>query len=231
MHFDFAFLMSGNYGATLLAGAVTTVRLFAGAWLLGFAIALVLVGLRAIPWRPLQAVVTAFVEYHRNVPTVVQIMVWYFGMPQILPDGLRLWINRGDTEFLFGLIALGLNVSGFMCEDIRAGLRAIPGTQVEAARSVGLSAWGALRHVMLPQAIRIAVPPLVNRSLILFKDTSLAMVIGVGELTYQVKAIENQTFQSFEVFAVSTTLYLAASLALMALGAWFGRRYPPAFRR
>jgi polar amino acid transport system permease protein len=231
MHFDFAFLMNGNYGATLLAGAVTTVRLFAGAWLLGFAIALVLVGLRAIPWRPLQAVVTAFVEYHRNVPTVVQIMVWYFGMPQILPDGLRLWINRGDTEFLFGLIALGLNVSGFMCEDIRAGLRAIPGTQVEAARSVGLSAWGALRHVMLPQAIRIAVPPLVNRSLILFKDTSLAMVIGVGELTYQVKAIENQTFRSFEVFAVSTTLYLAASLALMALGAWFGRRYPPAFRR
>ena len=231
MHFDFAFLTSGNYGATLLAGAVTTVRLFAGAWVLGFAIALLLVVLRAVPWRPLQLVVTAFVEYHRNVPTVVQIMVWYFGMPQILPDGLRLWINRGDTEFLFGLIALSLNVSGFMSEDIRAGLRAIPGTQVEAARSVGLGAWGALRHVMLPQAVRIAVPPLINRSLILFKDTSLAMVIGVGELTYQVKAIENQTFRSFEVFAVSTALYLAASLALMGLGAWFGRRYPPAFRR
>ncbi|ANN71166.1 amino acid ABC transporter permease [Bordetella bronchialis] len=230
MHFDFAFLASGNYGATLLAGALTTVRLFAGAWVLGFAIALVLVALRAIPWRPLQAVVAGFVEYHRNVPTVVQIMVWYFGMPQLLPEGMRLWLNRGDTEFLFGLIALSLNVSGFMSEDIRAGLRAIPGTQLEAARSVGLGAWGALRYVMLPQAVRIAVPPLVNRSLILFKDTSLAMVIGVGELTYQVKAIENQTFRSFEVFAVSTALYLAASLALMGLGAWFGRRYPPAYR-
>lgn len=231
MHFDFSFLFDGNYGAVLAAGAATTVRLFAGAWILGFAVALVLVVLRAVPWRPLQVVVAAFVEYHRNVPTVVQIMVWYFGMPQVLPEAVRLWVNKGDTEFLFGLIALALNVSGFMSEDIRAGLRAIPATQAEAARSVGLSAFGALRYVMLPQALRIAVPPLINRSLILFKDTSLAMVIGVTELTYQVKAIENQTFRSFEVFAVSMTLYLVASLALMALGSWFGRRFPPAYRR
>jgi polar amino acid transport system permease protein len=230
MEFDLSFLGRGGYGSMLVQGVATTVRLFAGAWLLGFSVALLLVGLRAVPWRPLQAVLTAFVEYHRNVPTVVQIMVWYFGMPQVLPDGLRLWLNRGDTEFMFGMVALALNVSAFMCEDIRSGLRAIPATQVEAARSIGLGAVGAMRHVMLPQALRIGVPPLINRSLILFKDTSLAMVIGVGELTYQVKAIENQTFRSFEVFAVSTGLYLAASLLLMLLGAWFGRRFPPAFR-
>ncbi len=207
-------------------------RLFAGAWVLGFAIALLLVMLRAISWRPLQLVVASF----RRIPPQCAdrgadhgVVLRHAADPAGRPAPVdQPW---GDTEFLFGLIALSLNVSGFMSEDIRAGLRAIPGTQAEAARSVGLSAWGALRCVMLPQAIRIAVPPLINRSLILFKDTSLAMVIGVGELTYQVKAIENQTFRSFEVFAVSTGLYLAASLALMGLGAWFGRRYPPAFRR
>ncbi|MDQ8032154.1 ABC transporter permease [Bordetella genomosp. 1] len=230
MQFDLSFLTDGNYAQLLWQGVQTTFRLFAGAWLLGFAVSLVLVCLRSVPFKPLQWLVAAFVEYHRNVPTVVQIMVWYFGMPQILPDGIRLWLNRGDTEFMFALIALALNVSGYMSEDIRSGLRAIPATQGEAARSVGLSAWGALRHVLVPQALRIGVPPLINRTLILFKDTSLAMVIGVAELTYQVKAIENLTFRSFEVFAASTALYLMASLALMALGAWFARRYPPAFR-
>ena len=84
--------------------------------------------------------------------------------------------------------------------------------------------------MILPQAIRVAVPPLVNRSLILFKDTSLAMVIGVGELTYQVRAIENLTFRSFEVFAVATGIYLAAALMLMAAGATFARRFPADFR-
>jgi len=231
MSFDFAFLTSGNYGALILGGVLMTFRLFASAWVLGMLIALVLVGLRGVPLKPFQWLLSLLIEYHRNVPTVVQIMVWYFGMPQILPRELRIWLNQGDTEFMFAMIALALNVSAFMAQDILSGMRAIPSTQVEAARSVGLSVLMTLRYVTLPQAIRIAVPPLVNRSLILFKDTSLAMVIGVGELTYQVRAIENLTFRSFEVFAVATGVYLSAALILMATGAVFARRFPADFRR
>lgn len=231
MSFDFAFLTSGNYGALILGGVLMTFRLFSSAWVLGMLIALVLVGLRGVPFRPFQWLLSLFIEYHRNVPTVVQIMVWYFGMPQILPKELRIWLNQGDTEFMFAMIALALNVSAFMAQDILSGMRAIPSTQVEAARSVGLSVLMTLRYVTLPQAIRISVPPLVNRSLILFKDTSLAMVIGVGELTYQVRAIENLTFRSFEVFAVATGVYLSAALILMATGAVFARRFPADFRR
>jgi polar amino acid transport system permease protein len=230
MHFDFSFLLSDNYAALLAGGALTTVRLFASSWVLGLLIALVLVGLRGIALRPLQWVVSLFIEYHRNVPTVVQIMVWYFGMPQVLPHAIRIWVNRGDTEFLFALIALALNVSAYMSQDIISGMRSIPKTQIEAARSIGLSAFSALRYVTLPQALRLAVPPLVNRSLILFKDTSLAMVIGVGELTYETRAIENLTFRTFELFAIATTLYLAASLILMGLGAGFSRRFPANFK-
>lgn len=230
MHFDFSFLMSHDVLPALLLGVGTTLRLFAGAWLCGFALAVVLVGLGTVPLAPLRTVLRLFIEYHRNVPTVVQIMVWYFGMPEILPEGLRLWINHGNSEFAFALVALSLNSSAYMAEDIRSGFRAIPVAQQEAARSIGLSAFGALRYVTLPQALRIGVPPLVNRSLILFKDTSLAMAIGVTELTNQTRAIENLTFRAFEVFAVATVFYLATSLCLMAFGNWFGRRYPPAFK-
>ncbi len=230
MEFDWSFLASGNTADKLVSGLLTTLQLFGTAWLGGFLAALVIVGLRAIPLKPLSWAMRLFVEYHRNVPTVVQIMVWYFGMPEVLPEDLRLWINQGQSEFLFAAIALSLNVSAYFSEDIRSGLRAIPGTQLEAARAIGLSASSAMRYVTLPQALRISVPPLLNRSLILFKDTSLAMVIGVAELTYQVKAIENLTFRSFEVFAIATLTYLLLSLLLMALGAWFGKRFPPAFK-
>ena len=230
MLFDWTFLTSASVATKLLSGVVTTLQLFAAAWIGGFAVALVIVGLRAIPFAPLGWFMRLFVEYHRNVPTVVQIMVWYFGVPEVLPAPVRLWVNQSQSEFIFAAVALSLNVSAYYSEDIRSGLRAIPHTQIEAARAIGLSAFAAMRYVSVPQALRIGVPPLLNRTLILFKDTSLAMVIGVADLTYQVKAIENLTFRSFEVFAVATFVYLTFSLAIMGAGAWFGKRFPPGFK-
>jgi polar amino acid transport system permease protein len=230
MLFDWTFLTSAGVAPKLLSGVITTLTLFAAAWIGGFSVALVIVGLRAIPFRPLGWFMRLFVEYHRNVPTVVQIMVWYFAIPEVLPAPVRLWVNHSDSEFIFAAVALSLNVSAYYSEDIRSGLRAIPHTQMEAARAIGLSAFAAMRYVSVPQALRIGVPPLLNRTLILFKDTSLAMVIGVADLTYQAKAIENLTFRSFEVFAAATLIYLAFSLAIMGAGAWFGKRFPPGFK-
>ena len=230
MLFDWTFLTGASVATKLFSGVVTTLQLFAAAWIGGFAVALVIVGLRAIPFAPLGWFMRLFVEYHRNVPTVVQIMVWYFGVPEVLPAPVRLWVNQSQSEFIFAAVALSLNVSAYYSEDIRSGLRAIPHTQIEAARAIGLSAFAAMRYVSVPQALRIGVPPLLNRTLILFKDTSLAMVIGVADLTYQVKAIENLTFRSFEVFAVATLVYLTFSLAIMGAGAWFGKRFPPGFK-
>ncbi|WFU18253.1 amino acid ABC transporter permease [Bradyrhizobium sp. CB3481] len=230
MVFDWTFLTGAGVATKLFSGVVTTLQLFAAAWIGGLAVALVIVALRAISFAPLGWFMRLFVEYHRNVPTVVQIMVWYFGVPEILPAPVQLWVNRSQSEFVFAAVALSLNVSAYYSEDIRSGLRAIPHTQIEAARAIGLSAFAAMRYVSIPQALRIAVPPLLNRTLILFKDTSLAMVIGVADLTYQVKAIENLTFRSFEVFAVATFVYLTFSLAIMGAGAWFGKRFPPGFK-
>jgi len=230
MDFSFSMLSDPEVVGMLTTGITVTLRLFAGALAGGFLLAMVLTGINLIPSRLVRAVVALYVEYHRNVPTVVQILVWYFGMPEILPEAIRVWINQGNTEFSFALIALSLNVSAYYYEDIRSGIRAIPATQVEAARSIGLGAVQALIYVVLPQAVRYAVPPIINRSIILFKDTSLAMVIGVTDLTYQTKRIENATFQTFQIFMISTLIYLCMALLISALGSHLARKYPASFK-
>jgi len=231
MNLSFALLADPEVMRMLASGVGITLRLFAGALVGGFALALLLTAVNLIPVRAVRALVALYVEYHRNVPTVVQILVWYFGMPEILPDSIRDWINAGNSEFSFALIALSLGVSAYFYEDIRSGIRAIAPTQVEAARAIGLNAVQALGYVILPQAVRVAVPPLTNRSVILLKDTSLAMVIGVTDLTYQTKHIENTTFQTFEIFTVATLIYLCLALSIAGLGAWLARIRPASFVR
>ena len=227
---DISFLLTGNYAADLRQGLLVTLELFAGSWVLAVLVAMLLAGIRALPVRAFQFLVAAIVENHRNVPVLVQILIWYFAVPQVLPDALRIWVNRQNSEFLFSMIALALNTGAFMSEDLRSGLRAVPSGQFDAARSVGLSVIGALRYVMLPQAIRIAVPAMINQTVFLFKNTSLAMAVAVGELTYRLHELENATYRTFEIFMFGTVIYLVFSFSLMGLGAWFSRRYPSAYR-
>ncbi|XAH22336.1 amino acid ABC transporter permease [Xylophilus sp. GW821-FHT01B05] len=215
---DFATIFHGRYADWLLAGALTTLALFAVSWVMGFVLSLLVVSARSSGVKLLQAVAFAFVGYHRNVPGLVQLFVWYFGIPQFLPDAWQMWINAHGSEFIFGCIALSLNAAAYMSEDLRSGMRSLPPSQLEAARALGLSYVSAMRKVLLPQAIRVAVPPLVNQSLGLFKATSLAMAIGVAEMTYATHQIENETFKTFEAFAVASVFYWVFSFLLMALG-------------
>lgn len=230
MDLSLSLLQDPQVQEMLIWGLATSLRLFAGAFVIGLLLALLLSALNLVPSRLVRGVIVLYVEYHRNVPTVVQILVWYFGMPQLLPEAIRAWINQGNTEFSFALIALSLNVSGFYYEDIRSGIRSIASTQIEAARAIGLNAVQALRYVVLPQAMRIAVPAIINRSMILFKDTSLAMVIGVAEITYTAKHIANLSFQTFQIFLISTLIYLTISMLIAMFGAQLARRYPPDFK-
>ena len=221
---NFFAVLQGQYLRWLLAGAAKTMLLFSGAWIAGFLLALVIVALRTTQVRALQLACAVFVGYHRNVPGLVQILVWYFGVPQILPEVAQNWMNAMGAEFGFALIALSLNAAAYMSEDLRSGIRALPVGQTEAARALGLSFVQTMRRVILPQAVRIAVPPLVNQSLSLFKSTTLAMAIGVSELTYATRQIENETFRTFEVFALASAFYLIVSFAVMGMGSWYDAR-------
>lgn len=222
--FDLSFLLEDGYLRLFRDGILTTLRLFVVSGLLAIAVGVSLATLRALPVRVFKAFVIVVVEYHRNVPMLVQILVWYFGVPQLLPESLKVWINAGNTEFFFAAIALALNSGAFISEDLRSGLRAIPHTQQEAAWSIGLTHLQALRYVILPQGIRVALPALLNQALLLFKNSSLAMAIGVHELLYRTRQIDNLTFRTFDVFLVATLLYLLGTLALMALSDHVAKR-------
>ena len=222
--FDLRGVLSGQYLDWFLMGLATTLALTCAAWCLAMTLGIVLTLVRMIPFRPFEWFVALYVEYHRNVPLLVQIFVWYFGVPSLLPRPIRQWINVHHGEFLLATIALGLAAAAYVAEDIRSGIRSIPKAQNEAARSIGFGYLGAMGYVVLPQAIRIAVPPLINQTLLLFKNTSLAMAIGVGELTYRTREVESYTFKTFEAFAVATAIYLTISFGIMACGAYAGRR-------
>ena len=231
MALDFSAVMTGQFGQMIVKGAVVTLELALGAWLLAMFVALILVAVRLSPSRLAQWVVAAYVSYHRNVPTLIQLMMWYFAIPTLLPESVQMWINDFNAEFLFSLFALGLCQAAYFSEDIRSGLRAIPDGQNEAARALGMGYVRALRSVILPQGIRNAFPAIINHTVLLFKNTSLAMVIGVAELTYATKDIENQTFRTFEAYLVATVGYLAFSLMLMGAGALLARRFQRVYAR
>lgn len=217
MHFDPISLLTSHYGHLILEGLATTIELATSSWLLAMFLGIILAVIRLTHHKALGALVAAYVEYHRNVPTMVQLIVWYFGIPALFSRDIQIWMGHHHPEFLTATIALGLCQAAYFSEDIRSGLRAISAGQTEAARSLGMTYLQSMRHVILPQATRNAAPALINDSVLLFKNTSLAMVIGLTELTYAVRGVASQTFRTFDSYFIATLFYLMGSLALMAL--------------
>jgi len=224
MNLEFLTLLQGRYLDALISGATTTLSLFLLSLTIGFVLAMLLTALRATGIKALEFLVVCFVEYHRNVPALVQLMLWYFGLSQLFPIPIIDAINASNSEFFFGCVALSLNAAAYMSEDLRSGMRSIGHGQMEAARAVGLSYSQAMRDVILPQALRAALPPLTSQSLGLFKSTSLAMAIGVMDLTYVARQIESDTFRTFETFAIISIIYLVGSWTIAGLGFFWERR-------
>ena len=223
--FDLVALLSNpGFRAMLLHGLFMTFVVAIGSWLLAMSLGIALLAIRQLPGRIAEAAVAAYISYHRNVPTLVQLMLWYFGIASLLPGALQEWLSDHNAEALFAILGLGLCQAAYFSEDLRSGLRAVPPGQEEAARALGHGFIGTMRFVLMPQAVRNALPALVNHTVSLFKNSSLAMAIGVAELTHAVKEVESESFRTFETYLVATIIYLACSLLLMAAGAALSRR-------
>lgn len=222
--FDFSAVLTDQYVDWILSGIRITLLLTAGAWIIAFVLAVILAVLRATKFRPAIWFVAAFVEIHQNIPLLVQVLFWYFAMPELLPEVWHDWLVRHNSEFILAMIAIALCTAAYMSEALRSGLRAVPVTQYEAGRSFGFNYLQTMSYIVVPQALRLSVPPLVNHSLLLFKNTSIAMAIGVHELTYQTRQIDSDTFRTFEVFIVATAIYLALSFIIMIVGNAIERR-------
>jgi len=219
-----AILLNAEFGRMLLLGVKMTLVIALGSWLLAMTLAVVLLVVRLTPSRIAERAVVAYISYHQNVPTLVQLMLWYFGISSLMPGSLQAWLGEHSGEAVFAVVALGLCQAAYFSEDLRSGLRSIAPGQAEAARALGHSYVSSMRHVLMPQAVRNALPALVNHSVSLFKNSSLAMAIGVAELTHAVKEVENLSFRAFEAYLLATFMYLAFSLLIMVAGAWLSRR-------
>jgi len=227
---DFSILGHEDAPQMLGQGIVLMLELTVLAWALAMAVGTLLALLRMSRSKLAEQVVGAWVEYHQNVPMLVQIFLWYFGIATLLPSAMQTWLNHHGGAFTFATIAIGLASSAYMSEGLRSGIRSIPTSQIEAARALGLSYLQTFRHVVLPQAFRAALPTLINHTLLLFKNTSLAMTIGVAELMYATREIESRTFKTIEVYLLATVLYLGISLLIMAVGSFAERRIRVATR-
>ena len=224
--FDFAVVTTGEFRDWLVSGFLLSLRLTAITWILSLPIATATALCRLSSVTALRWLGAVFVESIRNVPLLVHLLVWYFAMPELLPDTARNWLYEHDAEAVCAVIALTLYTSSYMAEDIRSGIRAIPATQLDAARALGFGFLVSMRRVVLPQAFRIVVPPLISQALNLWKNTSIATVIGTAELMYQAQRVETASFRGVETFGVTTIAYLSVSLAITALAGWLQHRFP-----
>lgn len=216
-HFDWAVVTSGQYAQWLLSGIRVTIELSVAAIILSFILGLIIAVMRMSSFKPVLWFSHAYLEFFRNTPLLVQIFFWYFGSYKILPKVVNDWLNTTNFEFSAAVIALTIYTSAFIAEDIRSGVLSIPKEQMEAARSAGFSYLRSMQYIILPQAVRITIPPLINQFLNLAKNSSLAMTIGVMELTYQARQVESYTFKGFEAFTAATLVYIVISLSITAL--------------
>jgi len=225
--FDYSLLLTGKYHDMLLGGLVLSLQLLAASLVLALPLALAVALLRLAPVAPLRWLGFAYVEGIRNVPLLAHMLFWYFGAPELLPDAAKQWLyDSGKAEAASAVAALTLYTAAYMAEDIRSGIRAIPTVQMEAGRALGFGFLATMRRVILPQALRVTVPPLISQTLNLWKNTSIATVIGVAEMMYQAAQVESATFRSIEAFTFASAAYLTVSLLITGLASWYQHRYP-----
>jgi len=222
--FKWSVLWTGQSGHWLLQGVLTTLGLSALAWVLAVVLGLAAGTLRTLRFRPLRAAGTAYVEFFRNVPLIVWMFFWYFGVPPLLPLAAQDWLFGHGAEFWAGMFALGVYHGARMSEVIRSGILSIPRTQFEAAQAMGLTTWQAYRLVILPIAVRLIVPPATNESLNLLKNSSVALTISVPELTFQTRQIETYTAKAIEALTAGTLIYLAMCVSIAWIMARVERR-------
>jgi len=223
--FKWSVLWSGQSGVWLLQGLITTVEISALAWVLAAALGILSGALRTVPWKPARALATFYVEFFRNVPLLVWMFFWYFGVPPLLPRAVQDWIFNHGAEFWAGMFALGVYHGARMSEVIRSGIQAIPRTQFEASVAMGLTTFQAYRLVIVPIALRLIVPPATSESLNLLKNSSVALTISVAELTFQTRQIETYTAKAIEALTAGTVIYLVLCVGIAAIMARVERRF------
>jgi len=214
------------YWEMILSGLGWTLALAACSWVIAMALGIAVGTSRTTDSRLLAALGNAGVELFRNIPLLVQMFLWYFVLPELIPP-LKRWVVAAEpahAQFLSAMLCLGLFTSARIAEQVRAGIQSLPRGQRLASQALGLTPVQAYRHVLLPMALRIVIPPLTSETMNLIKNSSIALTIGLAELTFRSREIGEYTFNFFEAFTAATLIYVVIAMTANRAMAFIERR-------
>lgn len=210
----------GTYLTWLLEGLKWTVTLSLSAWIIALVIGSIIGVLRTVPNRWLSLIAATYVEVFRNIPLLVQLFIWYFVLPELLPgkmgDSFK-QMNPLAQQFLAAMVCLGLFTAARVAEQVRSGINSLPRGQKNAGLAMGFTLAQVYRHVLLPMAYRIIMPPLTSEFLNIFKNSAVATTIGLIELSRQAQQLVDFTAQPYEAFIAVTLLYVLINVTVMFL--------------
>ncbi|TWC00410.1 L-glutamate ABC transporter membrane protein /L-aspartate ABC transporter membrane protein [Bradyrhizobium macuxiense] len=207
---------TGTYLDLLLSGLVVTVKVSVLAWIIALVSGSVIGVLRTLPSRTASWIGFCWVEFFRNMPLLVQLFLWFFVLPELLPRSAGLWLKQlPNAPFWTAAIGVGLFMSARVAVQLQAGITSLPRGQKQASTALGLTTVQTYRYVLLPMAFRIILPPLTSEFLNTIKNSAVAITIGLIELTGEARSMQEFSFQVFEAFTAATVLYLLLNFVVV----------------
>jgi glutamate/aspartate transport system permease protein len=216
---------TGTYFGTLVSGLQWTLATALTAWVFALILGAIVGTMRTTPNKWLVRLGDAYVELFRNIPLLVQMFLWFFVMPELVPKALGTWLKQlPNAPFITAVICLSFFTSARVAEQVRAGILSLPRGQRMAGTALGLTLPQTYRFILLPMAFRIVLPPLTSEFMNIIKNSAVALTIGLMELTARARSMQEFTFQVFEAFTAATLIYLAVNTIVVLLMRFIEKR-------
>ena len=209
---------TGNYLDMLLSGLWLTLKTGFLAWIIALVTGSIVGVMRTLPSKPANWFGFAYVEFFRNMPLLVQLFLWYFVLPEVVPRAIGTWIKQMPPPwgaYVPAVLCLGFFTAARVSEQVRAGIQSLPRGQGMAGTALGLTLPQTYRFVLLPMAFRIILPPLTSEFMNIIKNSSVALTIGLVELTAAARSMQEFSFQVFEAFTAATTIYILVNVIVV----------------
>ncbi|NEX61102.1 amino acid ABC transporter permease [Noviherbaspirillum galbum] len=215
----------GTYLDTLWSGLAWTLATALSAWIMALILGAIVGTLRTTPNRWVVRLANGYVELFRNIPLLVQMFLWYFVMPELVPESLGNWLKAlPNAAFITAVLCLGFFTSSRVAVQVSAGIASLPRGQKMAGTALGLTLPQTYRFVLLPMAFRIIVPPLTSEFLNIIKNSAVALTIGLMELTARARSMQEFSFQVFEAFTAATLIYIVVNIVVVNLMRFIEKR-------
>lgn len=208
----------GTYMDTLWSGLLWTLATAFSAWMMALIIGAIIGTIRTMPNKWAVRIANGYVELFRNIPLLVQMFLWYFVMPELVPPSIGNWLKAmPNASFITAVICLGFFTSARVAVQVSAGIHALPRGQQLAGTALGLTLPQTYRYILLPMAFRIVIPPLTSEFLNIIKNSAVALTIGLMELTARARSMQEFSFQVFEAFTAATIIYIVVNIFMVNL--------------